>query len=68
MRGIFYSFGYLGQLLMSQVSIHIVNAGFGISSPVTVAATLDAFMVFFSFMMGAIGIFDEDEFVGVKLS
>ena len=60
MRGIFYSWGHAGQILMSFISIIIVNHGFSLQSPFSVVAALDAFVVFFSMMMGCVGIFNED--------
>ena len=61
MRGIFYSFGFLGQLLISQISILIVNNGHTIASSFAVVASLDAFVLFLAIVMGLAGIFDEDE-------
>ena len=66
MRGIFYSCGSLGQLLMSLSSFYIVKAGYTLTSPFIVVATLDAVMLYFSLMMGLAGVFDEDKFVGLK--
>ena len=66
MRGIFYSLGCLGQLLVSQISIYVVDANYSLSSPFCAIASLDAFMVFVSLMIGLLGIFDEDKYVGKK--
>ena len=60
MRGIFYSFGFLGQLIISQISILIINHGYSIASPFVVVASLDALMLFLAIIMGLAGIFEED--------
>ena len=61
MRGIFYSFGFLGQLIISQISILIVNNGYTIASSFAVVASMDAFVLFLAIVMGLAGIFDEEE-------
>ena len=60
MRGIFYSFGFLGQLLFSQLSILIVNSGFSMSSPFILVACMDSFILFIAIVMGLAGIFEDE--------
>ena len=64
MRGIFYSFGYLGQLLISQVSIYMVNDKYRLSSPLIAVTFLDMNVVFIACYMGLCGVFDLDQTVG----
>ena len=59
MRGVFYSAGFLGQLLISLVSIHMVNDKHRITSPFIVVAALDANVVLVSMYLGLVGVFDK---------
>ena len=60
MRGIFYSFGFLRQLLFSQLSILIVNSGFSMSSPFILIACMDSFVIFIAMVMSLAGIFEDE--------